>query len=109
MNVRCPNCKAVFPASASVAAGEAVECPLCLMRFQTGGEETISLPQAPGPGAAKPVDDEFESFGAPVRYAQTSVFGSNARQPAPPQAAPAKSVEPTQTASHRPPSGTGAG
>jgi predicted Zn-dependent protease len=66
MNVRCPNCSAVFP-HAELGPGT-VECPLCLLRFEPDGEVTRSMPQGPATtqGAAAPVpDDEFVSFGAP--------------------------------------------
>jgi len=69
------------------------------LRFQTGGEETISLPQAPGPGAVAPLDDEFEHFGAPVQHVKTVAFSQSTRPSEPP-----RSIEPTQTASSRPPS-----
>ncbi len=71
VNVRCPNCSAVFPVSAATP-GESlqVECPLCLLRFQPNDESTISLPEMPaqfrGTAAPSP-DDEFESFGAPTQ------------------------------------------
>lgn len=41
MNVRCPNCGAVFPVAAG-AAGDA-ECPLCLHQFAAGEGHTQSL------------------------------------------------------------------
>ena len=78
MNVRCPNCSAVFPVSAT-APGETqqVECPLCLLRFQPNNETTISLPEMPaqlrGTAAPSP-EDEFESFGAPAA-SNTRAFG----------------------------------
>lgn len=97
MNVRCPNCKAVFPANPQAGSQETVECPLCLLRFQASGEDTTSLPQAPAPGLIQPLDDEFESFGAPVQFNTTRVVGSEGRAPA-----PVKSTEPTQTAPKRP-------
>ncbi len=68
MNVRCPNCSAVFPSAGAPDGGvRQVECPLCLLRFEAHGEQTISLPRMPSEarGAAAPSpDDEFEAFGA---------------------------------------------
>ncbi len=67
MNVRCPNCSAVFP---SAGGGKQVECPLCLLRFEAKDEKTESMPQTPkgARGASSPSpEDEFESFGTPVQ------------------------------------------
>lgn len=69
MNVRCPNCSAVFPAAiAANGVRQPIECPLCLLRFEPSGEETISLPEMPASptGASAPSEDEFEAFGAPA-------------------------------------------
>jgi tetratricopeptide (TPR) repeat protein len=79
VNVRCPNCSAVFPASSPSEGGPAqVECPLCLLRFQPQVEQTLSLPQMPvdtrGTAIPSP-DDEFESFGA---AAQTGIHHTTA-------------------------------
>ncbi len=84
MNVRCPNCSAVFPVSAT-GPGDAqqVECPLCLLRFLPNDESTVSLPEMPaqfrGTAAPSP-DDEFESFGAPTQ-AQSRLTGQAGRMP----------------------------
>lgn len=69
MNVRCPNCSAVFPVTAPPSSEpQQVECPLCLLRFQPDNEATVSIPAMPSQyhGSAAPLpEDEFESFGAP--------------------------------------------
>lgn len=48
LNVRCPNCSAVFPVSQpSEKAGGTVECPLCLLRFTPERENTDSIKSKP--------------------------------------------------------------
>ncbi len=73
VNVRCPNCSAVFPVGPTTPGEiQQVECPLCLLRFQPNAETTVSMPEMPaqlrGTAAPSP-DDEFESFGAPTQGA----------------------------------------
>jgi tetratricopeptide (TPR) repeat protein len=72
VNVRCPNCSAVFPVTAPPSSEpQQVECPLCLLRFQPVNEATVSVPAMPTQfrGSAAPLpDDEFESFGAPSQH-----------------------------------------
>lgn len=69
MNVRCPNCGAVFPA----ADGGDVECPLCLHQFEADGHavEGAAEPERhTAPVPSEPIsfggggDDEFEAFGS---------------------------------------------
>lgn len=106
MNVRCPHCSAVFPVGAPSGSAGAVECPLCLLRFEPGAEETVSAPPAgvvagptplAGYGAAASrgsnatpaqasaaADEEFEQFGMgsatrPVRAADTIGLPRTAR------------------------------
>ena len=83
MNVRCPNCSAVFPATIAPGVDQPqVECPLCLLRFSPNAESTVSLPEMPaqlrGTAAPSP-DDEFESFGSPAGAVNTRAFGPGAR------------------------------
>ncbi len=64
LNVRCPHCSAVFPSGPLPDSGSrAVECPLCLLRFDAKGEGTVSVAQAAPTGRAGSADDEFEQFG----------------------------------------------
>lgn len=80
MNVRCPNCSAVFPAAVGLGMDtQQVECPLCLLRFAPNAETTVSMPEMPAQlrGASQPSpDDEFESFGAPAGGSNTRALGS---------------------------------
>lgn len=78
MNIRCPNCGAVFPGP---AAGQEAECPLCLHCFSPDGNATVSSGASAAPprstAASRPranSDDEFESFGAPLG-SNTTTFG----------------------------------
>lgn len=94
MNVRCPNCGAVFPAPPEAAAGGAVGCPLCLHTFDAAGMQTLSIagPAPIAPRAGPPLDlpdgdDEFEAFGTPAS-GLTSTFGGGFGAPRP--GAPAK-------------------
>lgn len=65
MNVRCPHCSAVFPVQLGPERTQAVECPLCLLRFEPNSEQTISaIPAATtAPRAAGLAEEEFEQFG----------------------------------------------
>lgn len=93
VNVRCPNCSAVFPVA--TAASRQVECPLCLLRFEANEELTISAAQMPAQarGASAPnPDDEFEAFGRPapihantepVQFARTTAPISTVRSTGP--------------------------
>lgn len=84
MNIRCPNCGAVFPAAANQQG--ASECPLCLHVFDPGGANTVSvaspLDQLSNAGAEpqRAPDDDFESFG-PTGGFDTSVLGSQNTNP----------------------------
>lgn len=85
MNVRCPNCSAVFPATVAPGPDQPqVECPLCLLRFAPNAETTISIPEMPsqlrGTAAPSP-EDEFESFGAPAGSSNTRAFGQASKVP----------------------------
>lgn len=80
MNVRCPNCGAVFPGPAEATAGD-IECPLCLHAFDPMGMVTLSVagPSPIAPLDAPPLDlpdadDEFEDFGA-TASGMTASFG----------------------------------
>ena len=82
MNVRCPNCGAVFPAPPEASSGGAVACPLCLHTFDASGLQTLSVagPAPIAPRSSPPLDlpdgdDEFEAFGTPAS-GFTSTFGS---------------------------------
>ena len=74
VNVRCPNCSAVFPVGAGpTGESQQVECPLCLLRFAPNAETTVSMPEMPAQlrGAAAPSpEDEFETFGAAAGIGQ---------------------------------------
>ncbi|MCO4760137.1 MAG: tetratricopeptide repeat protein [Myxococcales bacterium] len=73
MNIRCPNCGAVFPGP---AAGRDAECPLCLHTFTPDGNVTAAASEAaPLPSAHSDGEDEFESFGAPMGGGATTTFG----------------------------------
>lgn len=98
MNVRCPNCSAVFPVGAPPATGpHTVECPLCLTGFDAKTELTLSISPAVAAPAAAPrdADDEFEQFGLAGKI-NTTTFGR------------AASVAPQPTAPIAPPSGAAA-
>ena len=82
MNVRCPNCGAVFPAPADFGAASGVRCPLCLHQFDASGLHTLSIagPAPIAPREGPPLDlpdaeDEFEAFGT-ASAGLTSSFGS---------------------------------
>ena len=82
MNVRCPNCGAVFPAPADLGAASGVSCPLCIHPFDPSVAHTFSIagPAPIPPREAPPLDlpdsdDEFEAFGT-AAAGLTSAFGS---------------------------------
>lgn len=65
MNVRCPHCSAVFPVNLGPDRAQAVECPLCLLRFEPNSEQTISAIATPAvaPKGTGQAEEEFEQFG----------------------------------------------
>jgi len=80
VNVRCPNCSAVFPVAPGIAGQrQTAECPLCLLHFEVNTEHTTTPPRGPerSTGAATPStsDDEFEAFGTPSA-SHTQVVGN---------------------------------
>ena len=86
MNIRCPNCGAVFPSGKQAEDGGEVECPLCLVSFTGGEGETASAPHEPLPSvsedqslAAEPVD-EFETLGSAGGF-DTVVLGGTGTNP----------------------------